>query len=62
MWCHMLFVNFTFLNIFQLHKVKVKEEFLEPEKQKITSVQEFAALARLGHDGNFSVSCGRFFD
>lgn len=30
----MLFVNFTFLNIFQLHKVKVKKEFLEPEKQK----------------------------
>lgn len=55
----MLFVNFTFLNIFQLHKVKVKKEFLEPEKQKITSVQE---LARLWHDGNFSVSCGRFFD
>ena len=62
MWCHMLFVNFTFLNIFQLHKVKVKKEFLEPEKQKITSVQEFAALARMWHDGNFSVSCGRFFD
>lgn len=49
----MLFVNFTFLNIFQLHKVKVKKEFLEPEQKKITSVQEFAAIARLWHDGKF---------